>query len=1734
MAQNYNTEYVEKFLKGEITYDEYIKDGGADSKLWQDFLFTMFTIGVLRKNPYDQSEIGGKIDKYSDLDGYNNDPTNANDEWENSKFFYNNQVETVWNESIDDIRKHFAEFYKSYIQAGYPQADKYDIREKIIARLKNSDAGFDFSGEPWVKPETNIDDNTYSQVRGLDKILSVLDSNENLQFTSEQHDEDFIVRLIMPKYSRRVEIEDLNRNFWVISQALGSVIKLVVENDSPLILLMRDLIKETTEAWQNIYYLWAALAAIEDKLENLENDIKKIETGSQKTPLNIHLHFPVNNNIPAQESWLRLFPVSSDNGVNLTLYDIRDEIETFKLVDIYYFGTPNIPSWINNDRVIIEDLYNYNWLKQNGSLIYQPGKKYYPAYNGQGIKMPGTEKFFLRDDIDDIINSPYPVEIIKEEDLIYGIEAPKLGAIAKAKITYKNDEEVARPVISYAAFDIGHPFVNTHNLSLDKEDSEATTRLKVQEVNKAIWDTLAYADYDPQGKTVELVQNKILFENLPWEEEILDNGIVKVQTTDDICLDHKVNSFANLVYERSKNSADKRDMAQIIRDVAAFNYVYRFKNNSSPVNSIVIWDFMPYEMGIRPDAKQYFIDFLYYLADMPTDSFDSITLTGEAIQNVRGGIPRILEVLEVPRSGKYSNFDYLLDSPKMAGVASAYHAYKKSSSNRKLDYFLETIKETYKLFGFDYDLIWESLEEDVTISGEDSDYSNIINQNFVHIFVQEFGNLIGKDLSYTTDAKKREFRNEINNYINDTLAQGWLYKYQKFSPNPFLSMKPVYSWNQTYSMDDNCRFNDYKQQYSFTSEENPVLIEIIATGTDNALPCFVNDYYKQRDGLTPTIDDMRSGAEEVGFWDEVCVPMVNRSMVYKKQDGTKGPSIELKATIPHDMSTYITSNTYNSTHMYDAMIEHGVVSGFSILAADQYPQVKNDYLSAYIQVDFGEVSNYDFRFVDNPASYQGDYQNNIINYTIRQIKTNNITNSANPTNHMNCHNCSLNIPYDLSYTRYEDNRLTDIFSVGVPVASATNFSLLETRLKNVYQINHDKGYIYRMINNDNENLGIADGILGIHSAVIDKDSDTTQTQSPYMTDIPKIDNPQQEKFRYAFESNAQKDWLLSQLEEKELTWFDAFTEFFPSDYRQTYINADNPENFIEADKSFVSTNILSPTLAYSGERGGTINLMDMYISTSLPSLPYYRVEKPVNHGDSYKGFTTFGVDNINPLENYHQTTSRQDIYNQEYTNFNDIYIRDLLPRKEQQKKPKLYADISVFSDLNTVFEIKFLKDEHKIKFPGLSKTTSVSINDSFSNGNFNFIKIGNFAYSNGSITTESKLENLSNQVDKDNISYTSVGGEHQKTSYIYNFKYRKYKNGQEDTSTTFHEDETLGDANEKNSNLSLFHIDEDKITFNTLQNYSENDIVTAGFEVIQHFIIKDCDPYYTFSEDERLNQINYFITGIGRQPIAYTNSDQTYWSSSTLCHGFVTIPSKIYLKEYEMEVEIPEEEIGRIFANNKTKVVKVNENKNLYIICLNNLNLTEGYFIFQSPNEDGQQEILTINRSVYYKDENNATYKTNWRGPYISLLNTENQIKVTLDLTKTEFSGGENIQVKNVKLVVPESIDITCGMYDYRLRQVKADEGKILTPDQYTVIKGDYKFYLNNSNESEIFVGYDNFHFFDRSKGGIGSINGTEKLDINTATLGNVFGESDVPSSIKDISITRAIFTDGRILNYTK
>ena len=136
---------------------------------------------------------------------------------------------------------------------------------------------------PWVIPWYNINGRSYDWVRENDKLINVLANDRMLQFTNDKYNEEekdekgnqiiHWLRLIMPQYKRRVEVEDLNRNFWVIGQVLTALSNLLF-GDHGYYEMIGLLIEQLLRLWENIMYLWGAAAILSQKPIYDENVVK--------------------------------------------------------------------------------------------------------------------------------------------------------------------------------------------------------------------------------------------------------------------------------------------------------------------------------------------------------------------------------------------------------------------------------------------------------------------------------------------------------------------------------------------------------------------------------------------------------------------------------------------------------------------------------------------------------------------------------------------------------------------------------------------------------------------------------------------------------------------------------------------------------------------------------------------------------------------------------------------------------------------------------------------------------------------------------------------------------------------------------------------------------------------------------------------------------------------------------------------------------------------------------------------------------------------------------------------------------------------------------------------------------------------------------------------------------------------------------------------------------------------
>ena len=163
-------------------------------------------------------------------------------------------------------------------------ATQHAERDITVGVLQQGDAGNNFplnlrgaEETKWVIPWWNIDNKDYDEVRKHDEVLAILQNDKKMQYTRAPYADSKTIdeaskwiRLLMPQYGRRVEIEDLDRNFWVIAQVIAAISHYLFDEDAPLPKALEGLLREVTELWENILYLWLGIAAIsQDKSDKV-------------------------------------------------------------------------------------------------------------------------------------------------------------------------------------------------------------------------------------------------------------------------------------------------------------------------------------------------------------------------------------------------------------------------------------------------------------------------------------------------------------------------------------------------------------------------------------------------------------------------------------------------------------------------------------------------------------------------------------------------------------------------------------------------------------------------------------------------------------------------------------------------------------------------------------------------------------------------------------------------------------------------------------------------------------------------------------------------------------------------------------------------------------------------------------------------------------------------------------------------------------------------------------------------------------------------------------------------------------------------------------------------------------------------------------------------------------------------------------------------------------------------
>lgn len=193
-------------------------------------------------------------------------------------YLYTNVIVTGHSikKSIEDYYRDKEDFYETL---------PYEIKEQINVTIDND---IDFFLEIWGKLkelttqdqiEKDIDKymKQYSFIDLAQAIFNIERKNSYESFyniVQDQEDQEFFlallqqtieidekawVRLIMPKNSRKVYVEDLNRNFWILSVALSALLESLFNGKYPLKNILRDMLKEIVRLWDNVLSLWGAI-----------------------------------------------------------------------------------------------------------------------------------------------------------------------------------------------------------------------------------------------------------------------------------------------------------------------------------------------------------------------------------------------------------------------------------------------------------------------------------------------------------------------------------------------------------------------------------------------------------------------------------------------------------------------------------------------------------------------------------------------------------------------------------------------------------------------------------------------------------------------------------------------------------------------------------------------------------------------------------------------------------------------------------------------------------------------------------------------------------------------------------------------------------------------------------------------------------------------------------------------------------------------------------------------------------------------------------------------------------------------------------------------------------------------------------------------------------------------------------------------------------------------------------
>lgn len=322
--------------------------------------YLLLTIGKpMSWNPYyttlnqiDKTEEGGQTIMSADLD------TDIHTDFFNSLFNNDGTIKDIWNESLKDLWQLIAE--SKTISENSPNLDgetakpngaiiSHDINsEKITFNSKDNcygDAGNSFEEDgKWVRPWYNnsgssLNQYTYKITRGTDIVKKLISNFSHLNYTNPNHvypypkygegqiDFEILIsyfRLLMPENTRRIVVEDLNRNFWVIGQCTSMICAYLFGDSSYFKNIFQKILSEIVQLWENILYLWILFALIQFK--------NKIKYHIEMIPLPNNSLEPYNkyDNFELDIDWNNFTKDCTDSDYIETIDEIKSRLTSFK------------------------------------------------------------------------------------------------------------------------------------------------------------------------------------------------------------------------------------------------------------------------------------------------------------------------------------------------------------------------------------------------------------------------------------------------------------------------------------------------------------------------------------------------------------------------------------------------------------------------------------------------------------------------------------------------------------------------------------------------------------------------------------------------------------------------------------------------------------------------------------------------------------------------------------------------------------------------------------------------------------------------------------------------------------------------------------------------------------------------------------------------------------------------------------------------------------------------------------------------------------------------------------------------------------------------------------------------------------------------------------------------------------------------------------------------------------